>query len=196
VVYLKNEIMEQLKRRLVLPGDEIAVIEEFMGKNNTYIVEGRILSKVVGLVNYDLEDRIASVNPLKTLSLPKKDDIVYAIVTRVKDIAASLEIFYIENHKKYFHPSLSATLHVMNVSTSYVKVLYDVLGYGDIVRAKILVGRTPPYVLSLKGRGFGVIYSNCPYCMTPLKKRGFTLFCPKCRRTTKRKISMSHYLLK
>jgi len=191
-----NENMERIKRRLVLPGEEIAVIEEFIGKNNTYIAEGRVLSKIIGLVDYDLEDRIAIVNPLKRLSLPQKDDIVYAIVTRVKDIAASLEIFYIENYNRYFYPSLSATLHVMNVSTSYVKVLYDVLGYGDIVRAKILVGKTPPYVLSLKGREFGVIYSNCPYCMTPLKKRSFTLFCPRCKRTTKRKISMTHYLLK
>jgi len=191
-----SENMERIKRRLVLPGEEIAVIEEFIGKNNTYIAEGRVLSKIIGLVDYDLEDRIAIVNPLKRLSLPQKDDIVYAIVTRVKDIAASLEIFYIENYNRYFYPSLSATLHVMNVSTSYVKVLYDVLGYGDIVRAKILVGKTPPYVLSLKGREFGVIYSNCPYCMTPLKKRSFTLFCPRCKRTTKRKISMTHYLLK
>ncbi len=188
--------MERIKRRLVLPGEEVAVIEEFIGKNNTYVAEGRVLSKIIGLVDYDLEDRIAVVNPLKKLSLPQKNDIVYAIVTRVKDIAASLEIFYVENHNRYFHPPLSATLHVMNVSTSYVKVLYDVLGYGDIVRAKILVGKTPPYVLSLKGREFGVIYSNCPYCMTPLKRRGFTLFCPRCKRTTRRKISMTHYLLK
>lgn len=187
--------MERIKRRLVLPGEEIAVIEEFIGKNNTYIAEGKVLSKIIGLVDYDLEDRIAIVNPLKRLSLPQKDDIVYAIVTKVKDIAASLEIFYIENYSRHFYPSFSATLHVMNVSTSYVKVLYDVLGCGDIVRAKILVGRTPPYVLSLKGRELGVIYSNCPHCMTPLKKRGFTLFCPRCKRTTKRKISMTHYLL-
>ncbi|HDH06947.1 MAG TPA: hypothetical protein ENF87_01105 [Thermoproteales archaeon] len=188
--------MERMKKRLVLPGDEIAVIEEFMGKSNTYTVDGRVLSKVVGLVRYDLEERTADISPLKPLPLPKKDDVVYAIVTRVKDIAASLDIFYLETRDRYFYPPLSATLHVMNVSTSYVKVLYDVLGYGDIVRARVLVGKTPPYVLSLKGREFGVIYSNCPYCMMPLRKRGFTLFCPRCKRTTKRKISMTHYLLK
>ncbi|MCD6458997.1 MAG: hypothetical protein B6U95_00675 [Thermofilum sp. ex4484_82] len=184
-----------IKKKIVTPGEEIAVIEEFMGSRNTYIIDGRIISKVVGLAKFDFEERIAEISPFKIPVLPRKNDIVYAQVFKLKDNVASLDVFFVEKHNKYFFPALSATLHVMNVSTSYIKTLYDVLGYGDIVRAKILVGNNPPYILSLKGRDFGVVYSNCPYCMTPLKRKGLSLFCTKCRRTIKRKISMSHYIL-
>lgn len=188
--------MERFGKRLVIPGDELAVIEEFSSSENTYVHDGRVIAKVVGLSRFDFEERKAGIDPIKRPPLPRAGSVVYGWVVKVRDPVATLEVFYVEDYEKYLHPPMSGVLHAMNVSSSYVKTLYDVLGYGDVVRAKVLVNRIPPYVLSIRGREFGVVFSRCPHCMSPLRKRGLSLFCGNCKRTVKRKISPAHYLLK
>lgn len=191
---MREKCDKNRSNKLTIPGETIAVIEEFFAGDNTYMVNGYIISKILGRVETDATKRVIRVEPLKRIYLPEIDEVVYGRVITIRDPIAFLDVIYIENRDKHLLKPLSGILHANNVSSSYVKSLYEVIGYGDVVRAWVMESKTLPLELSIKGREFGVIFSKCPHCMTPLKKRGFNLFCSRCRKSFKKKIS-SRYLL-
>ena len=184
---MQSEPPERVK--LAVPGERIAIIEEFFPRENTYVVNGDILARVMGRVVEDYESREIRVERLKEPLLPREGETVLAVVTRIRDVAAIADVFYIEDRDVYIVPPVTGTLHVLNISTTFVKSIYDVIGYGDIIRAKVLVSRPIPVILSIKGREYGVILARCPYCMSLLKKRGFTLYCFNCRARVRKKIA-------
>ena len=191
---LREKGREGKSEKLTIPGETIAVIEEFFAGDNTYLMNGDIISKILGRIIADINKRVIKVEPLKRLYLPEVNEVVYGRVVTIRDPIAFLDVIYVENRNKPLLKPLSGILHVNNVSSSYVKSLYEVIGYGDVVRAWVMESRTLPLELSIKGREFGVIFSNCPYCMTPLKKRGFNLFCNKCKKSFKKKVSPKYLL--
>ena len=184
-----------MDEKIVVPGEKLAVIEEYLPRENVYINIDHVLSKIVGILYKDDEKKEIGVRRLKNVVLPRVGDIVFGVVTSIRDPIAYVDIIYVENRDKIFLNPYDSFLHANNVSSMYVKSLYDAIGYGDIIRAYIIDGVTPPYELSIKGREFGVVFSRCPLCMRPLKRKGYNLFCSRCKRKFKRKTSM-HYLLK
>jgi len=183
------------EEELVVPGETVAVIEEFLAGNNTYLMNGDIVSKIIGRVRVDLKKHVIEVETLKKLHLPDVNEVVYGVVSSIKDPIAFVDVIFMESRNKLLLSPLTGMLHTSNVSSSFVKSLYDVIGYGDIIRAWVIESKTLPLELSIKGREFGVIFSRCPLCLTSLKRRGFNLSCPRCRRNFKKKIS-SHYIIK
>ena len=180
---------------LATPGDVLAVIEEFVPQSNVYVYDGNIISSVIGVVRKDMEKREIEVKPLRAPVVPRKDDIIHGVVVRIKDIYALVNIFYVESLKKYFHVPFTGILHVMNISSTFVKSIYDAVGYGDVIKARVISEKGPPFSLSTRGRDLGVIYARCSLCMRPLRKSGFNLYCPRCRVQFKRKLSYE-YLVK
>jgi len=181
-------------KEVVVPGEKLAVIEEYLPRENVYVNVDFILSKIIGTIFRDNEKKEISVRRIKELSLPKVRDVIYGIVTSIRDPIAYVDIIYIENRNKIFLNPFDSFLHANNVSSMYVRSLYDAIGYGDIIRAYIVDGYNPPYELSIKGREFGVVYARCPLCMRPLRRKGYELFCSKCRKKFKRKISTYYFL--
>ena len=60
----------------VLPGDKVAVIEEYGSGNNTYDDgDGVIRSTVAGEYDIDKKERMVNVKNLKSTSVPKLYDI-------------------------------------------------------------------------------------------------------------------------
>lgn len=181
--------------RVVTPGEIIAVIEEFFAGRNAYVSDGYIIARRLGRIVADMKDRVIDVSPLKTIPIPQKGETVYGVVTSIRDPLATIDVFYVEDRNKPLPYHFSGLLHATNVSSSYVKTLYNVVGYGAVVRAKVIEGGALPLELSLKGRDYGVIYAKCAYCMRPLRKRELSLYCPSCRASFRRKVS-SRYMVK
>jgi len=189
-------INDRFKETVVVPGETLGVIEEFIPIDNIYTQNGYLISSIVGRPSYNLKEHTLSVIPLKANKplVPKKNDIVYAQVIRVKENIAFLAIYEIEG-KGVIQVPFSGILYIAHISSTFIKDIYDVVRLGDIIRAKVISNRGPPFMVTTKGREFGVVYALCPYCMTPLRKRGLYLYCMKCKRTSKRKVS-SLYLIK
>lgn len=179
-------------KQLVVPGERVAIIEEFFANANTYVANGDILAKVVGNVVMDYDRRKIAVRSIKSPPLPRPGETVLATVTRIREINAALDVFFIEDRGTYLIPPVTGTLHVLNISSTYVKSIYDAIGYGDVVRAKVIVSRPIPVILSIKGREYGVVFSRCPHCMEPLRKRGFTLYCYNCKKSVQKKIAAGY----
>ena len=178
----------------VIPGEILGVIEEFVPGKNVYVDEqnGTLRSKIRGKAIKNFTLHVVSVVSDKQVPLLKEGDIVYGFIDGVKDVIAFVKIFYIENRKRVLLRPLTGIIHVQNVSSDRVRTIYNAYSYGDIIRFKVAEEGGPPYVLSTIGREFGVILARCPQCMGILKKKGYSLFCPKCKVRVKKKVSLRY----
>jgi len=187
------------KKRIVVPGEEIATSEEYLPGKNVFqdYDDGLVKSKKIGEVKYDNKTHIAEVESFKNhKNILTRNEVVYAVVERFEDPIVILKIIYSEDKKASIIPPVTGILHVMNASNSRIRYLSDVFGYGDIIRAYVIEEGGPPFYLSTRGRNFGAILAKCPKCMTPMKKRGILLYCPNCGHKIKNKKLSLHYLLK
>ncbi|HDD34017.1 MAG TPA: RNA-binding protein, partial [Thermofilaceae archaeon] len=60
-----------LKTRIVLPGEELGVIEEFIPLRNTYVTNGVIRAKVVGALQADVLRHEVGVDEARRAILPR-----------------------------------------------------------------------------------------------------------------------------
>jgi exosome complex component CSL4 len=166
------------KENLVLPGDKIAVIEEFLPDETCYEQEGGIYSKVLGHVVTDPKKHKISVIPKKSHLLLKNGDIGVGRVEFMKKQIASVNIYHL-NQEDVLIP-INAVLHISEASQRFVKNMYEVTRPGDWLHFRIIRALKPVYI-SLIGEGLGVIFSFCIQCGHELEyKRRNLLECPNC----------------
>lgn len=181
--------------KLVMPGEELCVVEEFTPGEGAYEKDGKVYAMRVGLALYDFVSRrvhvITSVE--KNTVTPKAGNIVYGQIVALKDDLASVKIMEVENTRK-FSGIFSGVLHISQVSKNFIKTIDEAVKLGDIIRAKVVTSWNP-YQLTTKHATLGVVLALCSKCGSPLWKVGDKLVCKKCGNTERRKIS-TRYLLK
>lgn len=172
----KKEISSDNK--LVLPGDKIAVIEEFVPDETCFEKNGGIYSRVIGHILTDRKKHKISVIPKKQHHSIKNGAIGLGRVEFAKKQIASVNIFHL-NHEEIPIP-VSAVLHVSEASRRFVKSMYEVARPGDWVRFRIIREKKPIYI-SFIGDGLGVVTAYCIQCGHELNyKRPNLLECPNC----------------
>src|SRR5208283_4920895 len=131
---------EQKSGHLVVPGERLGVIEEFIPDSGTYVKDGVIYSKIVGRALLDLLNKRVSVYPLVNGELvPKVSAIVVGQIGNAQSDNVLVRIFKIEN--KRLSGEFSGILHISDVSDRYIDSMNDVCKPGDIVRAKVISGK-------------------------------------------------------
>jgi exosome complex component CSL4 len=179
---------EQKSGRLVVPGERLGVIEEFIPDSGTYVTDGVIYSKIVGRALIDLQNRRVSVYPIVTGELfPKVSSIVVGQIGNAQSDNVLVRILKIENKK--LSGEFSGILHVSDVSDRYVDLMSDVCKPGDIVRAKVISGKNRIFHLSTNDRNLGIVYAFCSRCGNLLEQQGYDLHCPKCGNVENRKMA-------
>lgn len=174
--------------RKVLPGEEVAIAEEYMSGEGTYEREGKIFASAVGELDLDAREKLAKVvleNPPVVL---QEGDVVIADVTDTKPAMAICSIIAQEGNGRAVSSETLASVHVSKLSSSYVEDAADVMRPGDIIRGTVIQAE-PSVQLSTAGPHFGVIRALCSRCRSPLEKKGRGLYCEKCDRTENRKIA-------
>lgn len=162
----------------VLPGDKIAIIEEFLPDETCYEQDGVIYSKVLGRVVTDLKKHKISVIPKNPHHSIKNGDIGVGRVEFMKKTIASVNIYHL-NQENLPIPT-NAVLHISEASRGFVKNMYEVARPGDWLRFRIIRAIKPVYI-SLIGDGLGVVISYCIQCGHELEyKRRNMLECPNC----------------
>ncbi len=162
----------------VLPGDKIAIIEEFLPDETCYEQDGVIYSKVLGRVVTDLKKHKISVIPKNPHHSIKNGDIGVGRVEFMKKTIASVNIYHL-NQENLPIPA-NAVLHISEASRGFVKNMYEVARPGDWLRFRIIRAIKPVYI-SLIGDGLGVVISYCIHCGHELEyKRRNMLECPNC----------------
>ena len=181
---------------IVVPGDQLCVIEELMPSFGTYEKDGIVYAAAPGQVDMNLKERsIRIVGPdggMK-LSLPEKGDIVMGEVFIVFDQRAEIKIVRINDED--YHSGLVGELHISNVTRRYVKSMQDVLKQNDIVRAAALNTHEIPVKLTLVGPELGVVYSLCIRCGNPLTLTTHNnMFCLSCENRETREVANDYGL--
>ncbi len=175
----------------VVPGEELAVEEEYMPGDNAFVDGGVVYSSATGKVQFDDKARKVSVFPTSRLPpMPVKGDTVLAKVTYIKGQFARVDIFAIEGEGKREIPSSpEAAVHISQARRSYVKDLGEQFQNGDIVRARVVNPLREPIIISTVDDEYGVVLARCRECHEVMKVKGNRLECETCERSESRKIS-------
>jgi exosome complex component CSL4 len=182
---------EKKSGHLVLPGERLGVIEEYIPDSGTYVKDGVIYSRIVGRALMDLLNKRVSVYPLvASANVPKVSDIVVGQVGNAQSDNVLVRIFKIGPKK--LSGVFTGILHISDVQERYVKSMNDVCKPGDIVRANVISDKNQVYHLSTSDKNLGVVYGFCSRCGNVLETKRHEMQCPKCGNVEKRKIALDY----
>jgi exosome complex component CSL4 len=186
--YMTLKAPEQKSGHLVMPGERLGVIEEFIPDSGTYVKDGVIFSKIIGRSLVDLQNRRVSVYPvIEGAVYPKVGTVVIGQIGNAQSDNVLVKIFRVG--KKKLSGSFGGILHVSDVSDRYVDQMSDVCKPGDIVRGKVISEKNKVFHLSTNDKNLGIMYAFCSRDGTLLNQDGYDLKCPKCGNVERRKIS-------
>ncbi|MGA2385572.1 MAG: exosome complex RNA-binding protein Csl4 [Candidatus Bathyarchaeia archaeon] len=179
---------EQKSGHLVVPGERLGVIEEFIPDSGTYVKDGVIFSKIVGRSLVDLQNRRVSVYPaVEGAVVPKLSSTVVGQIGNAQSDNVLVRIFKVGN--KRLSGEFGGILHISDVSDRYVTSMSDVCKPGDIVRAKVISEKNRIFHLSTNDKNLGIVDAFCSRCGSLLEPERYELRCPKCGNIEKRKLA-------
>jgi exosome complex component CSL4 len=179
---------QQKSGHLVVPGERLGVIEEFIPDSGTYVKDGVIYSKIVGRSLVDLQNRRVSVYPAaEGAVVPKLSGTVLGQIGNAQSDNVLVRIFKVGN--KRISGEFGGILHISDVSDRYVTSMNDVCKPGDIVRAKVISEKNRIFHLTTNDKNLGIIDAFCSRCGSLLEPERYELRCPKCGNIEKRKLA-------
>jgi len=188
---MSSKASEQKTGLLVVPGDRLGVIEEFIPDAGTYVKDGVIYSKVIGRALVDLVHRRVSVHQLvHGARVPNSGSTVLGQVSTAQAETAGVRIFEIGDEE--ISGVFTGILHVSDVQLRYVDSMFDICKPGDIIRAKVISEKNRTYHLSTKDKNLGVVYAFCSNCGNLLEPRRQGMHCPRCGMLERRKITSDY----
>ena len=165
----------------VLPGDKVAIIEEYGSGNNTYDDGEIIRSVVAGEYDIDKKERMVSVKNLKSTSVPKLDDIVIGTVEAVMGSMFVVLVKYINSKPvKSQVECICATRSLRKKNVALVK---------DLVKLKIIGHLNGAIHASIQEPELGVLFTKCRKCGMDVKPLRDIVKCVECGWTDDRKLS-------
>lgn len=178
--------MTKNEKKVALPGDSLAVPEEFLAGKNAYESDGSIRALLVGEVTRDLSKREISVKPFTTRRLPQVGDAVTGQVEAVQSSSANMKIYYINGQPS--QGGFSGVIFLRD-ERSGRGMRRTQVKLGDIVRAKVMSLMNAIIQLSIDDPHSGVIFSLCSNCGRPLVKGDGRAKCEECGNAEERKFA-------
>ncbi len=184
--------------RPVMPGDPLALAEEFLPGPGTYLDEetGVVRASVRGEARYNYATRTVEVRPSRPLLIPRAGSAAAGLVTQVRHDVVLVELYgemRLQPSPKWLYEysgRFLGAIPIANISEEYIKDISEYYRPGDIVLVRVL-NNTNPYHLTTKQPQFGVVYAECSRCgarLEPVNPR--TMRCPRCGHVEKRKVSV------
>jgi len=161
---------------IVVPGEQLCVIEELSPSYGTYEKDGIVYAAAPGAVSMDLKERC-----IKVLT-----EVINAYEQRA-------EISMVKRNDEDIPGGIVGEIHISNVTRRYVKSMHDVMRMNDIVRAKAINTHKIPTVLSVVGPELGVILAYCSKCGNPLTLTTHNnMFCLRCENRETREVTSDY----
>ena len=177
---------------LVLPGERLGVIEEFIPDSGTYVKDGVIYSKIVGRALMDMLNKRVSVYPLiNGAVVPKVGSLVVGQCGNAQSDNVLVRIFEVGTKKK-MSGVFSGILHISDVSDRYTNSMNEVCRPGDIIRAKVISEKNQIFHLTTADRNLGVLHAFCSTCSNILEQQRHEMHCPKCGNIERRKTAADY----
>src|SRR5271169_1197136 len=87
--------MKSDNQKKVLPGDALAVSEEFLPGQNAYDADGTIRALLMGTMVKDLKEREISVKPVAVAKVPGVGDVVTGQIETAQSSVSNMKIYYV-----------------------------------------------------------------------------------------------------
>ncbi len=184
------------KEKVVIPGERLAIAEEFDAGENTFREGNEIFASVFGKAHYDKKSHTASVLAEKSAKPFEIGSKVYARVLAVRKSRVVVKLLYaFQGLEARVATQGYAILFISNVDNRFIKDLREEFRIGDIIVAEI--ADIKPYGVYLRTNkpSLGVIKAFCTKCRAELYLKDSKLMCKRCNNIERRKIS-AEYLLK
>ena len=165
----------------VLPGDKVAIIEEYGTGNNTYDDGEIIRSVVAGEYDIDKKERIVNVKNLKSTSVPKLDDVVIGTVAAVLGSMFVVLVKYINS--KPVKSQVECICSTLNFRKKNIALV------NDLVKIKILGTLNGSIHATVNSPDLGVLFTKCRKCGSEVKPLRDIIKCIECGWTDDRKLS-------
>jgi len=174
------------KIKIIIPGESIGLIEEYIGKTGTYEnSEGYIRGKYLGLLEIDEIKHEVLVTQVRKLKLINIGDEVLGVIYNISGVFG-----YVKIEVKNGEPldrSFTGILYPHRV----IKDINNVYRVGDEIFAKVISKKNRAIHLSITDRKYGVINAFCRRCGNRLIRIGDNkLKCTKCGNIEHRKLSV------
>jgi len=183
--------MKQKSGQMVVPGDRLGVIEEFLPGPGTYEEQGTIYSSTIGRALMDLLNKQVSIYPrTRTSSVPRVGSIAVGQVSEVQSKQAIVRISKVGN--RILSGFFTGLLHISDASPRYVDTMNDVCKAGDILRVKVVSDKNRTFHLSTADKDLGVVYAFCSRCGNMLSLRRLSMRCLECGNVERRKTASDY----
>jgi len=177
--------------RVVLPGEEVAVTEEYEAGEGTYEEDGKVFAAQPGRLELDGEHRVARVTPFNPPAILRVGDVVYGVVDEIRASMAEANIQAIQGRRRQVGGEVSASLHVSKIANAYVEDIHDAMRLGDIIRARV-IQTDPSLQITTAEQNLGVVLALCSFDRTPMERKGNEVRCPRCERVYGRKLAADY----
>lgn len=178
--------MKDDKQKIVLPGDALAISEEFLPGKNAYDADGTVRALLAGNAVKDLSQREVSVQPVSIAKTPSVGDIVVGQVEAAQTSTAHLKIHYLNGVPK---PRGFEGAIFMRDERGGRGMRRTQAKLGDVVRARVVSTMNGLIELSIREPHLGVIATLCSNCGYPLARADRGARCEQCGNMEDRKFA-------
>lgn len=180
---------------IVLPGDEVGVVEEYVGEGFVYEDRGVLRAATIGVVRRDPAKHVLRVERSGRIpNIPTKGDMVYGVVSDVKPKIVVVDLVAMD--KRVFQPPFTGLLPISMISGGRIDSAENLFTESDIIVARV-ESENSPFIITTRYPELGVILARCRNCgaMLEYDPKSRNLVCPACGARDHRKLS-SNYILK
>ena len=164
-----------------IPGEKIAQIEEYLPGENTFEDEEVIRATTIGSINLDSNERLASINRQKKITVPKKGDIIIGVVEANLPSMIAIMIKFVNGKKVNSDlECICVTRHIRKKNIALAQ---------DVVKAEIISHINGTIHASIDSPELGVLFTKCRKCFGTVVKMRDAVKCKDCGWIDDRKLS-------
>ena len=182
------------EEQIVMPGDKLGIIEQYLPGEGTYDDNGDIKSSVLGNVKIDQKMKVISVESDAKPALLKVGDIIYGQITDIKPQRANVNIECIKGNGRPLALPYMGAIHISKAKKDYLEKLSDAFRIGDIIEAKVVKVTGDNVDLGTTDPDCGVLKAMCTRCrdyMHTTSKKD-EVQCNTCNKKERRKVSQNY----
>ena len=163
-LYFGDFNMSIEEEQIVMPGDKLGIIEQYLPREGTYDDNGEIKSSVLGNVKINQKMKVISVESDAKPALLKVGDVVYGQITDIKPQRANVKIDCIKDNARPLALRYMGAIHISQAKKDYLEKLSDAFRIGDIIQAKVVKITGDNVDLGTVDDECGVLKAMCTRC--------------------------------
>lgn len=177
---------------VVLPGDKLAVSEEFLPGRHAIDEGGFVKALVVGKARRDLRNMEISVEPASKAEEVGVGDYILGHVESVQSGSAGVKLYYLNGRPT--HKDFTGSLSLRGPSMGRGgrrggPRVGPPVKLGDIVRCRVFSTVNGIIHLSVEDDRSGVVFALCGNCGRPMTRGGSKAKCDECGNVEDRKLA-------